>query len=367
MNPIITQVATALDAYYEKDDAIFDVLDPRYNRSSSVGWLRDCTRYLVLARLHPEARVVTKEQKDRFREGRKQEELMRRDLFESGVKIIGAEKQEDGSITFPPMGKSFVIKDVSLKGEYDDLLEFPLEQTVPMTGEASSTVEVVNDYKSCSAVMFHEVKKYESGPDLTKSTFSWIRHYPDQMQVYLVSQRVPLGMLFFKNKESGERHFVEINWNAGDYHYITDGLAEINEKVKKEDVPPVLEGATVCRQCGFKGFCFPEVEGAVEAGAARQVESEELFAMLVEQDALVKAGVPRAAKRLEELRDEIKDIARTMPGRIRVSSRDGDFLVTMEPGSGKTVYDVPADIKGKYKKIEPNWKPIKIENLGDAL
>lgn len=370
MNALTQNISTALEKFYDAENEKLDALalDKRYNRASKVGWLRDCPRFLVLARLIPEKYEVTKEQRGRFREGRVQEEIMRKDLYLSGVKIIGAEMDEAGNIKFPEFGKSFVVKDLELKGEIDDLVDAGTLPH-PLVPNETESLEAVLDYKSVSSPMFHEVKKYDYGPDLRRSRFSWIRHYPDQLLCYMVPNRVPLGLLAFKNKEAGGMpHFVEIEWNAGDFSYIVDGLREINDKVKREDVPPALEGSPFCQRCGFSGYCFPEEEGKV-AGTAVKVDNDDLLALLADRDALIKAGVPSQAKKLDDLTEKIKAIARTLvpDGQKGIIARVGDFKVITEKGSGRTVYNVPQDVKAKYRDIEENWKPIKIENLGDPL
>jgi protein tyrosine phosphatase (PTP) superfamily phosphohydrolase (DUF442 family) len=330
-------VKAQLDALVLREAEETDTTDPTVNRASDVGWLRDCKRHLVLNRLHPEARVMDIGQKRRLREGRKQEVLMRDDMRKIGRKII------------TPEPRNFLLPDIMLKGEIDELVEV-------------NSQPVVEDYKSAGAFAFKVIRKCGSAEDLEKLRFPWLRHYPMQMISYMVPFHAKEAVLRFKCKDDGDWHFIHIPFRTTAYVEIDEGLRDINRMVEHEDVPAILNDGEdeVCHWCDYDEFCHPETAGE---RVAKHVTDLEFYLALVRRQELIDAGAKAMAKELEELEDKIKDFARATPGRISC----GNFIVTMEPGNGRSYFDIPEAEKAKYKKLAPNWKPMRIKYLGDDL
>jgi hypothetical protein len=313
-------------------------IDKSVNRASSAGWLYDCQRHLVLMRLAPEKEIVGKDQRRRFAEGIKQETLMRDDFRRAGVNIL------------PMNPKGRVIQGPEIKFEPDDLFEINGVSPIPV------------DYKSCSSAIFREIKRYEVGSDLKSSRLTWIRHYPVQMNIYCAGWSASFGLMPFKDKESGEKKIIECPYNSGDFAYIVDGFKEINRLVEKEKLPPVVD-SDACHSCGFQDYCYPEEKPKTQAATVKDPDlAQKILTLLERQRELVEAGVKETAKELEKTMDEIKEEIRALGEVVEI----GDYRVTCQKSS-KTEYEIPDDVKKKYKKLVPSWKPIKIAYFGGPL
>jgi CRISPR/Cas system-associated exonuclease Cas4 (RecB family) len=355
-NPAV-ELKQTLAIYHKTEDDSSDNKDSRFNRASSAGWFRDCQRHLVLLRLEPDKYAENERLRGIFRAGRDMEVVMRNDLELAGAKIIttpktrkqmAAEGMTPGEIeAIVKKARGFYIPELSLKGEFDEKVLCDVGPTVV-------------DYKSASPQMFSEVKRYDVAGDLALSTFSWIRHYPYQQYTYEAALHIPQGVLIFRDKVSAEEHFIYVPWNPGEYDSMAEALAEVNKLVEDHNIPPAVE-SSACRSCGFFEHCFPESSPSRASGLVQG--SDELVSLLIEREKYVVAGVKKAAKELEDIEEAIKLMARQTPGTILA----GDWVVSMEAGGGRTEYIYPPEIKAQYKRVVPNWKPIRIKFNGDEL
>jgi len=235
MELIATKIEESLDAL-TMERAKERRIDKDWNHASSVGWLEDCERYLCLLRLCPEKEEVSGIERQRvFDEGHIQEPAMRAELKAAGWKLLERKKEP------------FFHEPLKLTGEEDDILEI------------NGTKRPV-DYKSCSDGTFREIKRCETSIDLMKSRFIWVRHYPAQMYSYLFGHKVPIGLLAFKNKSSGEKKMLDVPENKIYFNMLKDGLMSVNQRVDKED-PPRAVWKDACEKCGFvRTVCFTDRE-----------------------------------------------------------------------------------------------------------
>lgn len=308
--------------------------DGQYNRCSEIGWINDCKRHLVLARICPDKRVTDPLSYLRFAEGRRQEREMRQVFQWAGV-------ETEESTTKEP----FLLTDLQLRGEHDDI--------VVIDGE-----RYVVDYKSCSEQMFGYISTYQDVNALKVSPFIWIRHYAWQMVPYMAALGVNGSMLVFKSKEIGRWHFISVPFNVPDWLIIRDGLAEINEMVKNGNVPEAINDDKICNKCDFREFCYKD---AVPQNV-KSVTSEELVALLNRRDELLRANIKPLIKELEDVEDQIKEAVEAIGEHVMV----GDYFITYEKGTRKTL-DLPVDIRNKYTVLKDYMKPMKIKNFGAGL
>jgi hypothetical protein len=293
--------------------------------------MNDCKRRLVLSRLAPDKRTVSKEMKGRFAEGRRQEKIMRGFLREAGVKIL-------------PTGEPFFVPSLNLRGEEDDI--------IVLDGK-----RYVVDYKSASEAMFRQVDNVESVDDLKKSPFPWIRHYPFQLNSYMAARQVDRGMFLFKSKESGQWRPIECPFDKEDYTTITEGLAFVNDRVSRFDVPSVSEPMEVCEYCEYKNHCWGDISVPKKALA---VSSAELYGLLVERDRLLEHDPRPAARLLKDVEDKVRDGASGFGDVIQI----GKYRV-VTGRTGYKSYDVPPEIKKQYEVRAEKWKPLIIEIVED--
>lgn len=305
---------------------------PGENRCSKVGWLNDCRRHLVLAQSAPDLATPDPSKESIFREGRRQEREMRAALLAAGVQFV--EKK-------PP----FWMPDLKLRGDEDDVI----------LGDARDVFVV--DYKSMSEAMFNSINSAEVADDMKRSKFPWVRHYPWQMQPYMVARGIKRGMFIIKSKEAGRWKILEAAYSPADFAFIKDGLAEVNAMAEREETPPVLEGdeAAICRWCDFSEFCH----GAAGPNTAKPVADGELYAMILRYQEIKESQAKKLVAEMEDLGERIRETSAALGPEILV----GEFLVRAERTT-YTTYDIPKDIKAKYAKPGEKWKPLKIDVYG---
>lgn len=292
-----------------------------FTGASQLGWVQDCPRRLCLMRMCPDkATDFDEKMKTRMREGKKQETIIRADLTGAGIKLASV-----GRLTWPKY---------ELTGELDDLVELNGSQ-YPI------------DYKTCSSAMFSKVQRAQSKDDLLRSPFIWIRHYPAQLQAYMLMTRKMPSILFFKDKENGQRHLMDVELDGPYASSLLDGLQYVNECIRKED-PPVAEKKEACDACGFADYDFPDREK--DAGGQLEVVTDETWLLkLKEYQILLDQGIAKAAKEFDKLDKEIKDEFRGRRALV------GGHLIESKPYF-TTFFDIPADEKMKYQKQREQFR-----------
>lgn len=299
--------------------------DTKLNHASSVGWVEDCKRHLVLCRLKPELRAPTDEDSIlRFEEGHTQEKIMRQDFIDANVPI-----EEAG-----PM----ILKELELEGQADDL--------IPVNGNKAWV-----DYKTCSSPMFSHVEKRQKASELLGSKHIWIRHYYPQGIVYNRLYGSEWGMLHFKDKDRGREKSLIVPADPDYLDRIATGLLEINEMVRKGEIPdPVYTDA--CKYCDFFSSCFEDTDMTREN--IQRINDADVEAALLERDQLYPM-----AKKFDKLDKEIKDQFRGQNIVI------GDFLLKSTEYEAK-VFKVPDEIKKQYESLHTRIR-MNIKNLAKPL
>jgi CRISPR/Cas system-associated exonuclease Cas4 (RecB family) len=259
--------------------------------------------------------------KARMQEGTKQETIIRADFTKAGIKLI-----HPGRLTWEAL---------ELTGELDDLVvvdgkEYPI------------------DYKTCSSAMFSKIQRARSKDDLLKSPFIWIRHYPAQLQAYMLMTRKMPSVLFFKDKESGARHLMDVELDPAYASGLLEGLRYVNECVKKED-PPKAEAKEACDACGFADFDFPDRETGAMKGEIEVVTEETWLMKLKEYQMMLDAGAQKAAKEFDKLDKEIKDEFKGRRALVGAHLVESKAYFT-------AFFDVPADEKAKYQKQREQFR-----------
>jgi hypothetical protein len=326
---IVTQLAETFKAKKKKDRED-RALESNVNHASALGWLDDCPRHLVLMRLAPEKEVKTEDFDYVTEEGHHQETILLNEMAEAGIVVEPAEMME--------------MPDYKLKGQADGIVveegeRFPL------------------DGKSCSAQMFREISHMSGPDDLMASKAIWLRHYPAQMLSYIALYGHPRSVLLFRNKENGKKHAIDVSWSSTKWKPYADGLLAINEAVKKEDLPPVINNDAICRpeRCGFcETMCY--TNGDAPKALIQVVDDDELRASIERQLELAPFN-----KEYEKLYEANKEYFGKDAGTWRI----GDIQVTNKPYN-TTIYDLPADIKAKYAKASPRSR-FSFKNLAGSL
>ena len=304
----------------EDSEAREKVVKPGFTGASELGWVSDCPRRLCLMRLCPE-KATRRDEKmiARLQEGKKQESLIRADLAYAGVKVIHIPR-----LDWPAL---------KLTGDLDDL--------VVVDGEKYPI-----DYKTASSAMFNKILRLQSKEDLIRSPFIWVRHYPAQLQAYMLLTQTRLSALLFKDKEGGAMRLMDIELDPAYASSLLDGLRYVNECVAKDD-PPKAEKKDVCAGCGFADFDFPEQEGI--SGEIEVVTDEDWLLRLELYQGLVDSGVQKSVKEFKKLEDEIKDEFRGRTAYV------GNHIIQSK-SYFSTFLDIPEEEKAKYQKQREQFR-----------
>jgi len=317
-------IVTAQNAVRERD------IWQDWNRASNIGWADDCLRYLVLERTCPEKATESSLEKQRiFDEGKKQEWLMRKDVLAAGFKLI------------PVSDEPLIDKELRIKGTVDDLLKLSSDDIRPI------------DYKSSSSHMFNHISQFATADDLRASQYFWVRHYPAQLYIYLHLYKYDNGVLFFKNKDSGEIYPLDVPKDEIYFEHLKDGIREVNIFIEKGKVPkPAYKD--VCSKCKYKEYCFPDAPVEDEGAEIERIEEPELEMMMARRSELSDY-----TKEYKELDKAIKE---RLKGRTVVV---GDWLykTSTYPRAG---YEIPDDIKREFKYTFQATR-VTIKNLKKAL
>lgn len=322
-------ILETLDTNLEKISANRDAKRPdkkKWNSASSAGWVQDCIRRLVLLRLCPEKEEPkTIEDLRRLEEGNRQEVLMREEMIQSGFNLKRADRMEN--------------KDLQLTGEVEDLLSVNGD-TFPL------------DFKSCSTYMFKKIRKCNSALELANANEVWVRHYPSQMLLYDYMYGHDCGLLFFKDKDRGEKHIVPVPVDKTYTQEIIYGLEQVNEYVAKGKAPKA-KYIDDCRWCGFcNTVCFPGDEKPTKDVV--KISDAELELKLKRREELKSLS-----KEYDALDKDVKDQLRgsnCIVGEFQVSSTDYEA----------TIFKVPKEVKEEYKDTMTRVR-MTIRDLGGSL
>lgn len=311
-----------------------DDRDYSYNHCSEAGWVPDCMRRLILLRrMPPRIEEVDLSMRRRFEEGHRQEILMRGELKEAGYKIT-------------PIADSLTWDKYKLKGRPDDLIY--LDEKLPN----------VIDYKSCSPYVFKEVKRFNRWEDFLKSRYHWIRHAPGQTMLYIpllteneVDVDLDSSILYFKDKDSGEKHQVFIYYDDPYVQLLLKGLKKVNEYVEnKTNLEPDYKDD--CRWCAYKNYCFKEDK--VLRNGLESINNEEAERVLTRM-AELEPSKEEYKKLHEQIRTEF----------LGHNVIIGDFKLTTTDYN-QTTFQVPKEVKEEYRQTVPRQR-FNIDRLTKVL
>lgn len=192
----------------------------------------------------------------------------------------------------------------------------------------------------------HEFKRINTYEDFSDSKSDYIRGYPAQIQLYLLSQNEEAGLFVLCNP-------MNLEWKAIpvylDYGY-TEWLLKRAERVNRANVagtPPdrIAYGKT-CERCKFSTICLPDIKNE----GFEMVDDEALKSFLDERKELKDAH-----DRYEFLDDEAKIMAKKIGKDFIVGS---DWAVQFK-NSVMTRVDtkaMPIEVRSQYEKETPIQK-----------
>ena len=279
-------------------------------------------RRLVLLRTVPTvAKEASLKMKKRYKEGKEQEEIMRRELIDTGFKLIHFES-------------SLTWDEYKEKGKPDDLIHIPGNDKRPH----------VLEYKSCSPQMFREIRRFEGWGDFLKSKFPWVRHMPTQVMNYVPILKAndydindEAIFMYFKDRDSGNKHQVIIYYDDEFMQMILKGLKKVNEYVANgtNEEPEYKDS---CRWCDYHGFCF-DVNETRRNGDIKIINDAD-----AEADLIRYHEIKPIAKECDEIYGRLKESYKGLDEPVVI----GDYRLSTTKYPA-TIYDVPEEIRVQYK------------------
>lgn len=304
------------------------------NRASEGGWVDECLRFLVLARLRPEDRFPVDISLQRiFDEGHKQEKLMRMELEEAGFTIIQTQRD-------------LLWAKFQLSGHIDGLIEVT-KTTVKKRKKVKVKIEAPLEIKSCNSNIFKTISKITHVKQLLESSRIWLRGYPAQIMLYMLLMNKDLGIILFKDKSTGQKHQINVDL---DYEYterILKGLEKVNDYVARKKLP-AAKRCDACERCGFaRSACFVGKDFGAGYVFLNDTEAEK---MLIRREKLYLS-----AKEYTDLDKKIKVAYRGKNILL------GDFKI-LSNKYDSTTYKIPDKVKDKYAEKSERIR-VEIEKL----
>lgn len=217
------------------------------NRASELG--HPCLRYLVFLRTRwqdkapPSPRLLAV-----FREGQIHEDAILRLLQDAGLTIL----EQQRPFYWPEYQISGKI-DAKLK--VDDWLAEKLVEKYNLSFNGNFLIPL--EVKSCSSMVFNSIEDYQS---LKKSKYPWIRKYPAQMVLYLLMDNKEIGLMLFKDKQTGalKEVWIPLDWELGEE--LLQKAEAVNRHVAEGTVPEAEWDEDFCPDCPFLHICSVEVK-----------------------------------------------------------------------------------------------------------
>lgn len=195
-------------------------------------------------------------------------------------------------------------------------------------------------------MMEHEYNRINTYEDFQDSKSDYIRGYPAQIQIYLLSMNEEAGWFVLCNPMNLAFKFIPVYL---DYGY-TEWLLKRAERVNRANVagtPPdrIAYGKT-CERCKFQAICLPDIKNE----GFEMVDDDALKAFLDE-----RAELKEAHTRYEFLDDEAKTMSKKIGKDFLVGS---DWAVQFKNSTMRRIDTkaLPPEIKLQYEKETPIQK-----------
>ena len=240
------------------------------NWASSLG--HPCELHLTLWRTAGEqARAVSPGLQRIFEEGKKQEDLILRELEDMGVRIL----ERGVSIG----AHDTLFRELNIHGKLDAKLDVSGLDAGILEALRGSYPEinwqhkrVVAECKSLSPHLFDSIADYDS---LMVHKKHYVRSWAEQMELYLLGHNDEAGLFIFKNKSSGEMRFVPVVLDLATCEALAQKAKRINLAVAQAQsgaaLPePIAWRDDVCAECPFLHLCpngrvMPAVDVSTDA------------------------------------------------------------------------------------------------------
>jgi hypothetical protein len=214
-----------------------------------------------------------------------------------------------------------------IRGRLEGLLDF----------QGGSRKRVVFEVKS--GMLVERAKTLE---DLDRNI--WSRAYVDQVLVYALVKG--FDALFILDRP-GMPNLIELPLEqhlARAEGFLQDARAAVDARFGRAELPPMTENRSVCQKCPHLGkSCHP----AMDFGPGVHFVDDEQLVEAAERYLATEAAANEWERAKKQLAEKLRG--------AETAILDGRFLFRGKFGPN-TTYDVPADVKTPYKKVDPTGK-----------
>jgi len=192
------------------------------------------------------------------------------------------------------------------------------------------------EIKSMNERYYEQINTYE---DFMESKAEWIRTYPAQLQLYLLSENEEAGLFILINKTTLEWKAIPVYLDYGYTEWLLQRAERVNKANEKGIPPERIPYGKTCQNCPFAHICLPDImrEGL------DMIDNEHLSAVLKE-----RAKLEEVAERYVELDKEAKDTAKRV-GKDFILGEDWKVEIKKVQGSRLDTKAIPPEIRMKYE------------------
>ncbi len=310
---IIANIQEKIDEFYISQ---YTQYQSQSNRASQLG--HPCERYLVLERISPDKKQLPDKYMIRlFALGEIYERIVRNELETMGYRII--EQQT-----------SYLDEKNNISGTIDFKLlingqVFPCE------------------VKGLSPANFEKINSVD---DIINSDAVYIQMYYTQMLIYLYLTKYDTGLLILKNKSTNETKFIVVKQNIEYLKQILKKARKINQYVKNNTIPPVINNTAICSECPYFLYCAPDIK------AQHQLYIKDEMIDDIEKREQLRVQFEEIKKQYEEIDKKIKES-------IKATHKPDDIIVVGD----RYMIVVKEVVRKAYSVPETKYIQINIKNL----
>jgi len=194
-----------------------------------------CNRFLVYCRLNwAERKGLDLPARYRVQDGKRYESMIRGDLEAVGYEVLLNQA-------------SFRWEAFEISGKIDGMIAPP----------GYSYRRLPFEIKCMGSYLYERVLRARHVRELIESPIYWIRKIPSQLNIYLLLQALPAGLLILKSQGHKPKILPMIlDYDLADQNL--ERLISVNEHVRKKTYPPKMKyDKKLCDRCDFHHLCLP--------------------------------------------------------------------------------------------------------------
>lgn len=216
-------------------------------------------------------------------------------------------------------------------------------------GWGSDTKPLLYEFKTMNERYYSMVNTYE---DFKDSKADWIKGYPAQLQIYMLSENEEAGLFILCNKATLEWKAIPVYLDYEYTEWLLQRVARVNKANDSGTPPERISYCKTCERCEFKKICLPDIVNE----ELPLIDNDDLELKLLEREKL-KPSVERYI----ELDDDSKELAKKV-GKDFIVNESFKVEVKKTVTTRVDLKSMPIEIKSKYEKesetVRVNFVPL---------